>query len=509
MPETDPALTALADLADLAPGNRVRVETALSRFPIHRLCKRGTISIDLPGDADFKWKVSYNNEYGQPGPLAYKVDTLIVNRCIDEAPRPLPEVIRLGSLREINRILGSAENDTETLKRALLQNASAFISAKIRFKPRNAKEGQEKSREIHYSRYSVVFGGDTLPNGTQADAVYIILNPPHRKLLNDAEVRPLDYDYLTQLAPGPQRLYELLSFQIYGAIAGTRPRAKLLYSEYCMCAPQMRYLTFEAVKKQMFKLHMPHRASGYILKVEYQRTTDGEGKADWEMLYTPGPRAFAEYQSFTHRQTRPLLQLPAPAMPATEAEPQLMQATPDLLPAQSTLLAELARRGITEKKARHLLESVKPGQEIADQLEYLDYLVAKAPRGKYHNPAGFYVRFIEDNGPIPDSFPTTRKRLLYEEARQSTDAQRARQMERELAYDEYCERETERFIEAMSHEEYQQLFNEQRRFNRSAYKRMTPMQVDELTHSTVRTHLKKSGRIPFLSLEEFSSQLDQ
>jgi hypothetical protein len=41
-----------------------------------------------------------------------------------------------------------------------------------------------------------------------------VLNPPHRKMLNDAEVRPLDYDYLTKLSPGPQRLYELLSFQI-------------------------------------------------------------------------------------------------------------------------------------------------------------------------------------------------------------------------------------------------------------------------------------------------------
>src|SRR4051794_339184 len=85
---------------DLASLNRIRVETALSRFPIHRLAKQGNVSIDLlrindAGEADFKWEVSYNSKHGQPGPLAYKVDTLVVNRRIDEARRPVPEILKL------------------------------------------------------------------------------------------------------------------------------------------------------------------------------------------------------------------------------------------------------------------------------------------------------------------------------------------------------------------------------------------------------------------------------
>jgi hypothetical protein len=54
-------------------------------------------------------------------------------------------MIRIGSLREINRALGLAEEDTQTIKKALLQNASAFISAKIRFKPKNARGGRENT----------------------------------------------------------------------------------------------------------------------------------------------------------------------------------------------------------------------------------------------------------------------------------------------------------------------------------------------------------------------------
>src|SRR4051794_36570157 len=222
--------------------NRIRVETALSRFPIHRLARKGNVSIDLQrltesGEADFKWEVSYNAKYGQPGPLAYKVDTLIVNRRIDETGRPLPELIKLGSLTDICNELGmvdSGENRAH-IKKSLLQDAFAAITAKIRYK---TKTGKEKWAEIGYTRYSVVFTGELLPDGRQADSVYILLNPPYRDLLNQVEVRPLDYDYLRQLAPGAQRLYELLSFQIYGALASGRPRAKMLYSEYCKYAPQ-------------------------------------------------------------------------------------------------------------------------------------------------------------------------------------------------------------------------------------------------------------------------------
>src|SRR3954454_17191713 len=113
-------------LSELTPLNRIRVETALSRFPIHRLAKKGNITIDLGDGTDFQWKVTYNSEYGQPGPHAYKVDTLIVNRRIDEAPRPLPEVIRLGSLREICRDIKITDHNTELVKQALHQNASAY-----------------------------------------------------------------------------------------------------------------------------------------------------------------------------------------------------------------------------------------------------------------------------------------------------------------------------------------------------------------------------------------------
>jgi hypothetical protein len=87
------------------PFNPVRVERELLRFPIHYLVKRGILNIDIRGKnktgKEFCWRVSPSRNYGEPRELAYKLDTLLINRRIEEAGRSKPKVIRLGSLRAI------------------------------------------------------------------------------------------------------------------------------------------------------------------------------------------------------------------------------------------------------------------------------------------------------------------------------------------------------------------------------------------------------------------------
>jgi hypothetical protein len=55
------------------------------------------------------------------------VDTLIVNRRIDKASRPVPEILKLGSLKEIGDELGLADSgkNRNDIRRALHQNAGA------------------------------------------------------------------------------------------------------------------------------------------------------------------------------------------------------------------------------------------------------------------------------------------------------------------------------------------------------------------------------------------------
>jgi hypothetical protein len=460
--------------------NRIRVETALSRYPIHRLARKGNVTIDLQNEQEIKWEVTYNAKHGQPGPLAYKLDTLIVNRRIDEAPRPLPEYLKLGSLREICRELGLADHDNEPVKKAFHQNASAYITAKIRYK---TKTGRERWAEIGYSRYAVVFTGDLLPDGAIADAVYIVINAAHRDLLNQVEVRPLDYDYLMRLAPGPQRFYELVSFQVYGAIANGRPRAKMLYSDYCKYAPQVRYLDFEHVKKQMYKVHIQHRESGYITKVEYQETKDNEGRVDWEMYYTPGPKAEMEYRTFTTRNNRAQQASAAESRPAVFVPKQQLLSQHNSCP-DAPLLTELLHRGIAESKARSLLSNLKPGQNVMAQLQHVDLLLAGSPRGKYRNPAGLYVRFLEENVLVPETSRTG----------QGTAS-------RQVEYDEYCHQEIERCI-AQS-KEYRAILERQRQETKTSFPTMSPTQVEQLAHHAACAEMKASGRVKLPSFDQF------
>ncbi|HYZ74457.1 MAG TPA: hypothetical protein VE641_15375, partial [Chthoniobacterales bacterium] len=241
------------------PESVVWTETVLSRFPVHNLAKTGNVEIQIlrrnaDGEVEIRWDVSYNERHGAARQLAYKIDTIVINRRIDEEGRPLPKLIRLGSLREIAERLG-IHSPTSAIKRALRQNASAFITVKLSY---TNLHGVEKTLEADFTRYSVIFTGEKLPDGNRADAVYVNLNDVYWSILNEAPRRPQDYDYLKLLTPATQRFYEIISFRFYNAFKfGNLNASRIAYSEYCECAAQQRYFDYEHFKKQMYKVHLP------------------------------------------------------------------------------------------------------------------------------------------------------------------------------------------------------------------------------------------------------------
>jgi hypothetical protein len=400
---------------ELVALNVIRVETALSRYPVHRLAKQGTTSIEIrekseTGDVVVQWKVSHNSEYGQPGPLAYKLDTLIVNRRIEEASRPIPKIIKLGSQAAIAEELGISTHDTvSTIKRALYQNASAFIVAKLRY---TLADGTKKELEAGFTRYSVVFTGEELPDGRKADGVYLVLNEVFMQVINGAQTRPLDYDYLKDLPPASQRLYELLSFQMYAALKHSRPRARLSYAEFCTHAPLTRHEEWLRVRTQMNKLHVPHKKSGYIASVEFEQTTDRDGKPDWWMFYTPGPKARAEYRAFTKRGG-------PKALENEQAPPALEFMAPQVEP--TPLERELIARGVTPSTAAELV-AAHPEEKITAQVEHFDWLKAKHPRKITENPGGFLVKSIRSGYSSPPGFKT---QMAREEAKREQEQREA------------------------------------------------------------------------------------
>jgi hypothetical protein len=420
--ETDPHNPAaeeapLATVSQPAPLDIVRTETVLSKLPVHNLSKKGRVNIQilkttLDGQVELKWEVSYSDRYGQARQLAYKLDTIVIDPRIEEAGRPLPNRICLGSLNQIAQelcLVADHGTTSQHLKRAFRQNALAGITAKFKYASNN---GSERTLEATFTRYSVIFTGEKFSDGFKSDAVYIELNPTYQEVLNNAPVRPLDLGYKKQLAPGPQRFYEIVSYKIFAALKNNNPLARLPYSEYCTFSAQQRYLDYDHFKKQMYKIHRPHLASGYITKVQYTEAVDEQGQADWMMCYVPGPKACAEYATFTGKKLAP-----APAQ-----ERQLRQRRLHLTresqpqPAAAGIIAELAKRGIGEADARQLLASLPPGQPVLEQLRWGDYQIEQA-RGTITNPPGFYISLLQRNVPVRRTSDASRGRKTQQKAR--------------------------------------------------------------------------------------------
>lgn len=286
------------DSLDIFDTEAFRVEAVLSKLPIHILNDEYTepINIQRPG---ISWEVS-PGRWGMPGSLAYKIDSIFINHRIDENRPTLPKVIKLGSLREILRELGMAENGTNTaaVKRALLQNATAFVQAKVPYRNKETVG----AFEFGDTRYGIIFQNQSLPDGTKADAIYIVLHDLFLQFLRAAPVRPIRSAYLKYLSDSPfaHRLYEILSFQFYAAFKQGRPYAVLRYSEYCQQAPLTRKSEKRLIYQQMWRIHKPHITSRYIRNVEYEAIRNSD-LPDFNIKYYPGILARQEYELFNRK----------------------------------------------------------------------------------------------------------------------------------------------------------------------------------------------------------------
>ena len=167
------------------------------------------------------------------------------------------------------------------------------------------------------------------------------------------------------------------------------------------------------------------------------------------------------------------------------------------------MFAELTHRGVSEKKARELLTNLKPGQEVIDQLEYVDSLIANDHRGRLENPPGLYVFYVRDNVAVPRLFLSSRKVRLHQEAHQGRNEKVALQAQLELEYDDYRTAQIDHHIEAMPRDEYQRLHAEQKRLIQIMCKSMTPSQIEELTGRAVRSEIANRGAVKLMQFDDY------
>lgn|SRR5262249_8846519 len=343
----------------------IRTETVISRLPIHNLVKGAEINIqilhrDNNGKTILQWEVSPNKRYGHPGQLAYKLDTLVINRILDEIGRPVPRVLKVGSLSMLAREMGANKG---FVKRALQQNAGTMITAKISYK---GVDGRERTLEATFNRYNVIFAGEKLPNGDKADSIFVIFSDPFITTLNNAPYRPLSYQYLRELPPLAQRWYEIVSYKIFPALKYGHARAKMTYSQYCLYSAQTRHTTYRKMRWQMNYVHKIHLATGYLAGVEYQEFRDENGDTDWYIYYTPGPLAREHFKS-VHGKDWPAFLQPEISPQGTPKETQL-----------NFFIEDHAKENALRRKAEEYIAGMLPEERIEQERKIRQMIKARS-----------------------------------------------------------------------------------------------------------------------------------
>src|SRR6185503_5383140 len=175
-----------------------------------------------------------------------------------------------------------------------------------------------------------------------------------------------------------------------------------------------RYYERYRVVFQMNRLIKDHIDRQYISRIEYRAIKEPGQEIDWIIRYYPGEGARMSIgRILSHQYNKPpsLREHKVASIKPTKTQDENTGEHAEQGIDQA-LLGELAKRGITDNQSRKLLLALAEDQQVLDQIEWGDNLIAQAPPGKFYNPAGLFVQLIKDNVVPPASFETSRQRTL-------------------------------------------------------------------------------------------------
>lgn len=403
----------------------------LSRRPAHlkrNIEWRGT---DSEG-RQFTWKVKPNSD-GLPGEAAWEIWLTIIQPLL-HASQPLKHglLIPLGGVRHCLRVLGwtiSGAN-ARVLTRALSQIAGATIEFDLWLPlPQPKPEGENFRRVrgrgpriLFYSIGEYQVSEAELKSGEltydyDLNDVISIRVALEADLQQNVQYRPLDQVYARSVSPSARRWYELTAASVFGAVSHPNSRGYFdtRYSWYVS-----RHHTLEAqiglrrIKMQMEKITKDHLKSGYLRKVEYFETDEGD---DVIIRYFPGAGAKRSIN-----RVKSLLSGRRGLISVGDNQVDPVPAPPPDSEAETLILKMISEYGLIEKIARRLVE--ENAEEARKQVEAYPYR-----RAKPDNPAAFLVQSIREKWPLPEKYLAALARKENEAAAQTqTETERIADM---------------------------------------------------------------------------------
>lgn len=325
--------------------------------------------------SETSWKVSRGLDYQFPGSLARKIH-IYLESILSKLKKPIPSLIKLGSLRQIAEAIGICPDSGKNLnliKSALKSVAATTIEAKGTFKLKDNKSTSFFNGIFHL--YDAIYlYGEILPNGTSADSVYVILSQLFTQNYNNSYTIPLDLTLINMMSGDiTSRLYELLTLWFYPILKNNITFLDKAYSEICNVCPLIRQPAKNRAIKQLNRAHVELKGKGIIAEVPSFSCYQDD---DWMLKYIPGERAKEWHNTYNNKISN---------NKGIDAETKTLTKN-----CKNSNLESLISLGVTEVKAKKLI--LKNNQELIE-----GWTKSVHASSAISNKAGFLVKAIEEN----------------------------------------------------------------------------------------------------------------
>jgi Replication initiator protein A len=269
----------------------------------------------------------------------------------------------------------------------------------------------------------VILVGEELNDGGRSEFYQVFLSHWQLTNLNQGYMLPLDFTaYLKLRRDISKALFGHLSVWFY---ASRGQPVEKRYPDLCQLLNIRAYPHLSKARAVIGPSLDELTEIGYLSDWDLVRVSSGP---DFKLVLCPGKRLLSleHFAGAVNPEARAELEASLPGW-----------------------IHELVARGVAERKARQLAMDVPEFQPVLDQIEYAEYLIQQDSRSrkKIANPAGFFVWAIESNLSVPETFETSRKKLLRESREQSESEQSFRVLQLQDSYEEFCNGEVRRKLE--------------------------------------------------------------
>jgi len=292
--------------------------------------------------------------------------------------------------REIDEWLNVMSSTT------IISEGAVYLAGKKRF---------VKDR-FHVFDRAVSFGKELEP-GVLADKNYVWLSDWQLQNINNNHLIRVDLEVYRQLRNHiAKTLVPLLQIWLYAS--RKEGSFEKRYDELCQILSIREYFQISRIKEQLGPSLDELAQHGYLASWGAEKTTDEKG---YKIAFRHGEKFHRDRQRRLAHQTS----LTAPAQPPEIQQPARRARVKPQPEVDPVLLAELTKRGVGESGARRLLAKLPPDRPVRDLLEWGDAETARQP-GKITNPAGFYIRLLEEHSAPPPTFESSPQKAAGQEA---------------------------------------------------------------------------------------------